>query len=105
MQKEHKVVLVNGSYNATDSRELLHGLINYKRNFHTLKNFSSELRTGKPDEFAMQRRNELAHSVLEVQEMYDQALEEGLEFKIDCSIEIKLSKPEAISEKVAKAEV
>lgn len=105
MKNDKQVVLENGAYGASDSKELLFGLINYKRNFHTLKNFSSELRTGKPNDFAVQRRNELAHSLIEVQELYDKALEEGLEFQIDCKVSIKLTKPQELAETAAEAEV
>lgn len=93
MQTQKNIVLVDGAYNIADSKELLFGLINYKRNFHTLKNFSSELRTGKPDEFAVERRNALAHSLIEVEELYEQAISEGLEFKIDCELKIRLMTP------------
>lgn len=55
-----EIKLIDGEFDVTESQEIILELIKNKISFHTLKNFSSEERTGKKDKQSVKRIKELS---------------------------------------------
>ncbi len=51
--------LIDGKFSPNEAKEILLNIISSKIQFHTIKDFSSEIRTGEPEYKSRQRINEL----------------------------------------------
>jgi len=54
-----RFTLIKGEFTKQEARDILLGMINYKINFHELRNFSSSIQQGEQDDSSLKRINEL----------------------------------------------
>ena len=81
MGKTKKLTLIEGSFSAKDSREILMSVFMSKLHFHETKNFSSKERFGKVDELANIKIPQLKNSMKVLDEFLAKA-EENEEYII-----------------------
>lgn len=55
MNKEEKLSLIEGEFDALEANEILQNIFSTKINFHKMKNFSSQERFGLEDQTAIKR--------------------------------------------------
>lgn len=67
MATEKKLKLVDGTFSAKDSKEILLNIFSSKIKFHQLKNFSSQELNGIDDKIAMKRIPQLKKCVDTIQ--------------------------------------
>ncbi|WP_245620831.1 hypothetical protein [Roseivirga seohaensis] len=82
--------LVRGEFSPEDAQDILNHLITKKINFHKLKNFSHEIRYGKPDENSLKRINELKTAKAELIAWIDCAKMEEKNLQVNSSVSIEL---------------
>jgi hypothetical protein len=51
--------LIKGEFTKDEARDILLGMINYKINFHELRNFGSSIQNGQQDDLSLTRIQEL----------------------------------------------
>jgi hypothetical protein len=51
--------LIKGEFTKDEARNILLGMINYKINFHELRNFGSSIQNGQQDDLSVRRIEEL----------------------------------------------
>ncbi|CAA9195383.1 hypothetical protein ACHRVW_23475 [Flavobacterium collinsii] len=86
MKNTQKIQLIKGSYSNEEAKEILFNLINAKINFHNLKNFSDDERSGNLDEISLKRITELTESKEVISEVINYATKENLKITIDNDI-------------------
>lgn len=82
--------LVKGDFSATDAQEILNSLIQSKINFHAVKNFRSEERSGQEDDWCKQRVSALRQNREEINALLQEAAAEGLQVEIQSQITVKI---------------
>ena len=82
--------LVRGEYSAIDAKEIVSNLTRQKINFYNLRNFISQERSGKPDEYSLNRIEELKESKQLLFELINVAKEQDKTIKINSTITIEL---------------
>ena len=82
--------LVEGAFTSEEAREIILDLLVSKISFHTLRNFSSEIRFNKSDTRSKQRIQELEKAQAEVLEILKVGKDEI--FQINCKIELQVIK-------------
>jgi hypothetical protein len=82
--------LVKGTFSPEDAKEITSHLISEKINFHEKKSFSNKIRFGEIDENSQVRIKELNQSRTSINELIDQAREQGKTLKIESTITIEL---------------
>lgn len=92
MKTDEKHMLIKGKFSARDAKEVLLSLINYKINFHELKNFSTEERFGKKDKRSVERIKDLREMKTRVLAIIEEAETAGKQIKIDSVLKIGLRK-------------
>ncbi|OAB29096.1 hypothetical protein SAMN05444395_102136 [Flavobacterium fryxellicola] len=90
MEKIQKIQLTKGSFTNEEAKEVLFNLINTKINFHNLKNFSSDIRSGTADEAGLKRVIELTEAKATIDQIISYATKENLKIKIDTDILITI---------------
>jgi hypothetical protein len=90
MKKIQKIQLTKGPFTNEEAKEVLFNLINTKINFHNLKNFSSDIRSGKADEVGLKRVLELTEAKTTIDQIISYANKENLKIKIDTDIMITI---------------
>lgn len=90
MEKTQKIQLTKGLFTNEEAKEILFNLINTKINFHNLKNFSSDERSGKSDEISLKRVIELNEAKATIAQLISYATKENLKIKIDTDILITI---------------
>ncbi len=88
MKNSEEVILIKGEFNADDAKDVLLNLINFKINFHQMKNFGLLERTGKKDEQSLKRIEELKESKQQILGIIDEAKAGSAKLKIDSTINI-----------------
>ncbi len=86
MKAKQPIKLIEGNFSPEDAKVILVELINHKIHFHSLKNFSSEERFGKPEEGAQKRIEELKESREEIILLIQQAVDNNTNLRIESSI-------------------
>lgn len=76
------LTLIDGTFPADDARDILLSLINYKIDYHQVKNFGNQLRTGQDDDGTTSRVEQLKKTREEVIRIVDQAAATGQMLKI-----------------------
>jgi hypothetical protein len=89
MNNNQSISLIDGAFTANEASEILNHLFNKKINFHDLKNFSSEIRFGKPDEVAQSRIPELKKSIETYSNLLRIAELNGVQVKLTSTISIE----------------
>lgn len=93
-QVMEKVKLIQGKFSAEEAREILLNMIGSKVQFHTIKDFSSEIREGSPDFNSRERLSELRKAKDKVIALLEKAEKENMEVNIESSIQISFSSKE-----------
>ena len=82
--------LIDGTFSATDARSILTSIISAKINFHSLKQFSEQIRYGNDKYQTEQRITELKKLNENLIQLIDEVTKKGLRLKIKSNIEIEL---------------
>lgn len=90
MKKTQKIQLIKGLFTNEEAKEILFNLVNTKINFHNLKNFSSDERSGKSDEVGFKRVIELTEAKEIISQIINYTTKENLKIKIDTDILITI---------------
>lgn len=90
MKKTQKIQLTKGLFTNEEAKEVLFNLINTKINFHNLKNFSADIRSGTADEVVAKRVIELTEAKEIISQIVSYATTENLKIKIDTDIVITI---------------
>mgnify|MGYP006177277625 CR=1 FL=1 len=98
MKNTQKIQLIKGDFTNDEAKEILLNLINAKINFHNLKNFSDDERSGKQDEISLKRIIELTESQEVISEIINHATKENLKIKIESDIFLTVEVPYTINE-------
>lgn len=89
--KIEKLKLIEGSFQTDEAKEILMNVFSTKIQFHNLKNFSSQERFGKADEFAENRILELKNEIKKFQKILEQARVNNHKIHISSEIKITIS--------------
>ena len=92
MKAKQPIKFIEGKFSPQEAKEVLVDLINHKINFHSLKNFSSEERFGKPVEGSQKRIEELKESREKIISIIQQAVDKNTNLRIESSINIAFEK-------------
>ncbi len=87
-KQENQFNLINGTFTATDAREILVTLFSDKIRFHRLRNFSHEERLGVPDPHTAERVPKLKQTLEDILGLLKQ-YDGETEFEIHADIMIK----------------
>ncbi|WP_264530595.1 hypothetical protein [Flavobacterium sp. N502540] len=98
MKNTQKIQLIKGDFTNEEAKEILLNLINAKINFHNLKNFSDDERSGKQDEISLKRITELTESQEVISEIINHATRENLKIKVESDIFLTVEVPYTINE-------
>ncbi|WPR70410.1 hypothetical protein SLW70_10700 [Flavobacterium sp. NG2] len=90
MNNLENLKLIDGSFSASEAKEILTTLFSNKIQFHTTKNFSTEVRFGKDDEVSSKRIPELNQSLEKILNLITQAQENNQTFEIQSEVNIRL---------------
>ncbi len=88
MTTKQPIKLIEGKFSPADAKVVLVELINHKIHYHSLKNFSSEERFGKPQEGAQKRIEDLKASREEIILIIQQAIDNNTNLRIESTINI-----------------
>lgn len=88
MQDNKTVHLVNSTYNAEDATEVLFSLINDKVRFLNAQILSRDERFGDECTHLKHRREQLKEAKDTLADMFADAIDKGLDIKIECPINI-----------------
>ncbi len=95
MQAMEKLSLIDGSFDAEESKEILFSIFSNKIHFHEMKNFSSQLRFGKDNATALKRIPELKKNLEKLVQIVTEAKDSNKILKITADINIVFSENEA----------
>ncbi len=101
MKKKQTLRLIDGTFTASEAKEVLMNVFSSKIQFHQRKNFSSKERFGKDDEVAVRRMPELKNSLHKIAELFSEAESKHYVLTItsDVNIVIKKAKEKVVKEK------
>lgn len=88
-KQQNEFNLLRGTFSSEETREILVTLFKDKIQFHNLKNFSHEVRFGKPDLRAQERIPELKRTLEEVLDFIKQNEGED-KFEIHANIQVRV---------------
>ncbi|CAN5792595.1 hypothetical protein BH11BAC3_BH11BAC3_40230 [soil metagenome] len=92
MTGKKDIKFIDGKFSPEDAKEILVNLMNHKIRFHSMKNFSSEERFGKPVEGSQKRIDELKASREKIILLIQQAVDDKSDLRIESSINIAFEK-------------
>ena len=85
--KEHdKLKLIDGTFSTIEAKEILTNIFSSKAQFHTTKNFSSQIRFGKDDEISAKRIPELKKTMERIFEIILEAEKDNREVTIQADV-------------------
>lgn len=87
--KPQTIKLIDGNFTPAEAKEVMVDMLSSKIKFHTNKNFSKEEMEGEPCKNSIRRMKELAAARLDVAEVMNFAMSEGLKVKIKANIEVE----------------
>lgn len=82
--------LIEGSFESDDAKVILMNIFSTKIQFHEMRNFSSEERSGKPDEVSSQRIPILKNNVATLTDILAEAKRKKLSLTISANINITI---------------
>lgn len=82
--------LIKGTFAPNDAKEIIDHIISKKINFHKLRIFGSEIKTGVSDDFSKRRIIELKESQNSLEEVIRNANAEGKSIRIESHISIEI---------------
>lgn len=77
LTETERFTLIKGEFEKEEAREILLGMINYKINFHELRNFGSSIQNGQEDDLSVTRINELEETRDQMLAMFNQMEPKG----------------------------
>jgi hypothetical protein len=92
MKNESQHKLIEGVFDPNEAKTLLNSLINNKISFHSLEDFSSQIRFNKDTNHSKKRIEELNKMKALIEEMIIQAETEKHTLEIECMIKISVNK-------------
>jgi hypothetical protein len=92
MKNESQHKLIVGIFDPNEAKTLLNSLINNKISFHSLEDFSSQIRFNKDTNHSKKRIEELNKMKALIEEMIIQAETEKHTLEIECMIKISVNK-------------
>ncbi|MBU2019710.1 MAG: hypothetical protein KJ941_08700 [Bacteroidetes bacterium] len=90
MDQTKSTQLINSTFDSAEAKELVMDLLNTKINFHKLKNFSSNVRFGRDDQYSLKRAAHLELEQLELLRFLEEAYTKNLTIEINSSIHLKI---------------
>lgn len=96
MERNHYFDLIKGNFSPEECKEVILGLVNYKISFHEKKSFSSEIRTGKPDQASLKRIKELKVIRDTLAQHFNEAERDGVELSVTSSVSIEAMESESV---------
>ncbi len=90
MKKEFQFKLIEGQFEPAEAGKVLYSLINSKINYHTLEEFSNEIRFNKDVQHSKRRRETLMESSEYIKALIKEAEEKDLELLINGIIQIEV---------------
>lgn len=90
MKEHEKLKLIDGTFNSIEAKEILTNIFSSKAQFHTTKNFSSQIRFGKDDEISAKRIPELKKTMEKIFEIILEAEKNNQTIKIHSEVSISL---------------
>ncbi len=96
-----KFKLVEGTFNAKDSEEILLTLIEQKIKFHELKNFSNEVKTGKKHSESLSKVAELNETRAKIKELLNLEANKSASFSILSTINIEILQKDSSNDKLS----
>lgn len=80
--------LIDGNFSPREAKEILLSLISSKIQFHTVKDFGSEIRTGVPEFKSRDRINDLREAKQKIITLMEEADKQNMEVEIYSTITI-----------------
>lgn len=90
-----RFTLIKGEFTSQEARDILLGMINYKINFHELRNFSSSIQNGTADQKSKTRAQELEETRNQMISFFN-GLDENCKLKITSKIIIEFETEEKV---------
>lgn len=90
MSTTKSLSLIEGKFESEDAKAILMNIFSTKIQFHEMRNFSSEERSGKPDEISSQRIPVLKSNVAALTEILEEAKRKNQILKITANINISV---------------
>ena len=90
MKNSNSIKLIDGVFEATDAKEIILSLINFKINFHQRRIFSEEERVGTYNEASFKRIEELKAAKEQVLEWVESAEENGQQLIVNSQVLIEM---------------
>jgi nitrogen regulatory protein PII len=94
MEKKQEFKLIDGEFSQTEAMEVLNNVFSGKIQFHQTKNFSSQIRFGKEDEFSIKKIAQLKESIEKISKMIKEAKMGDGKIKITSVVNISFSNSE-----------
>lgn len=82
------VKLIDGKFSPTEAKEILLNMISNKIQFHTIKDFSSEIRTGEPEMKSRERIKDLREAKKKIIALLEAAEKDNLVVEVLSSVTI-----------------
>ena len=92
---EH-IKLIDGEFDPLEAKEILLNMISNKIQFHSIRDFSSDIRTGTPDKNSRKRLSELREAREQIIAFLEKAKKEGWSVNIQSSVNISCIKGEQV---------
>lgn len=92
MKNESQHKLIEGVFAPNEAKNLLNSLINNKISFHSLEDFSNQIRFNKDTNHSKKRIEELNKMKTLIEDVINQADTEKHTLKIECMIKISVNK-------------
>lgn len=90
MEEREKLKLIDGTFSTIEAKEILTNIFSSKTQFHTTKNFSSQIRFGKDDEISAKRIPELKKTMERIFEIILESEKNNQTIKIESEVNISL---------------
>lgn len=89
MKKENAYSLIEGTFTASEGKDILRNVFTSKIQFHRMKNFSSQERFGTDDAVAARRIPQLSESLNEILRLISEAETNGEQLEIRSQVVIR----------------
>lgn len=94
MKNSEDLKLIDGTFLPAEAKEILSSIFSSKIQFHTTKNFSSQVRFGQDDAISAVRIPELNQSLEDVFEIIRQAEKNNQSIRIHADVKLTLNDQE-----------
>lgn len=88
--------LIDGEFSPMEAKEILLHIISSKIQFHSIKDFSSEIRTGEPEMKSQERIEELRETKKKTIALLEEAERENLIVVVQSSVSISYTAPKQV---------